>query len=56
MLIRQKPENIKDFISVNDSSINNDLQINGFMPMYFWDKVFYYKLSNELKKFIEERR
>ncbi len=56
MLLRQEPKNKRKFIAISDSDLNHILQIEGFMPMYFWDKAFYYIKSEMLNKFLKERR
>lgn len=56
MLARQKPIDEGRFYMVKDGDLNRDLQIGGFAPMYYYDKTFYYIRSDELLKFIEERR
>lgn len=52
MLLRQEPIDKENFLSITNSKLNTALQINGFCPMYYWDKVFYYKNNVELKEFI----
>lgn len=52
MLLRQEPTDKEKFLSVRDAILNMELQINGFHPMYYWDKTFYYKDNVELNKFI----
>lgn len=56
MLARQKPVDESRFYIVKDGDLNHDLQMEGFAPMYYYDKAFYYIKSEELVKFIEERR
>lgn len=56
MLARQKPIDEGRFYMVKDGGLNRDLQMEGFAPMYYYDKTFYYIKSDELLKFIEERR
>lgn len=55
MILRQLPMNYEDYIQVSeDSEYNNNLQKNGFIPLYWYDGHFYYKYSDELRKFIEK--
>jgi hypothetical protein len=56
MLLRQKPKDKRKFIAISDDDLNYTLQIEGFIPMYYWNKIFYYIKSEMLNKFLKERR
>ena len=45
MLLIQKPYNQDDFILVQDYKLNFALQLNGYHPKYFYNKIFYYVIS-----------
>lgn len=52
MLLIQKPHNQDDFILVQDYKLNFALQLNGYHPKYFYNKIFYYVISKDIKDFI----
>lgn len=53
MLIRMKPINDKKYLKVTDecAKMYND---NGFVPMYYYDGIWYYKKTKDLQNFVKK--
>lgn len=54
MIIRAKPTNIENYFSTNDSRLSEYLQFHSFVPLFIYEKVIYFKKSEELKKVVDE--
>jgi hypothetical protein len=53
MMLIQKPKDINAYYDVADADINIFLQYRNHHPKYFYNKCYYYKKTNRLKKDLE---
>lgn len=53
MLLIKKPKDDSGYFKVQDNQLNTILQFAGFMPLYKWNKTYYYIMTKDLQNFIK---
>lgn len=54
MLLRQKPNNISQFVSVTDKNLFTTLHQHGYIPLYLYDGIYYFEKNIEIENFIKQ--
>lgn len=55
MLLRQAPrEDEMENLIIIDDELSEELQMNGFYPLYLWNNHFWYEATEELMEFLKK--